>query len=194
MKEQKALDLMREAGAYEDGHFLMKSGRHADTFLQCAHLIEHADISDKLCMALAKQCKDCGADLVIGPALGGMIFGYTVSRILEKRFIYCERRDGAMALRRGFRIPKGAKVLVVEDMVTTGGSVREVMEIVRAFGAETVMVASITDRTRGKVDFGVPFVSLVKLDMHFYQPDNCPLCRQGVPMSPPRNEVKQENA
>lgn len=192
MTEKEMLKLMEQAGAYEEGHFLMKSGRHASAFLQCAHLIEHADIADKLCGELAERCRECGADLVIGPALGGMIFGYTVSRMLGKRFIYCERRDGVMTLRRGFRIPRGAKVLVVEDMVTTGGSVREVLEIIRAFEAEPVMVASITDRTRGRVDFGVPFVSLVKIDMQYYPADDCPLCRAGVPMNPARSEMERK--
>lgn len=191
MTEADILDLMHQAGAYEKGHFLMRSGRHANVFLQCAHLIEHADIADQLCQELADRCRDCGADLVIGPALGGMIFGYTVSRMLGKRFIYCERRDGVMTLRRGFRIAEGAKVLVVEDTVTTGGSVREVMEIIRAFGAETVAVASIVDRSCGRVDFGVPFTALAQIDLQFHPAGDCPLCREGVPMNPVRNPIKE---
>ena len=142
MTREEALALMRQAGALEEGHFLMKSGRHADLFLQCAHLIEHADITGQLCQELAERCRDCGCDLVIAPALGGIIFGYEVSRALGKHFIYCERKDAVMTLRRGFRIPEKSRVLIVEDTVTTGGSVREVMEIIRASGAETVQVAA----------------------------------------------------
>lgn len=190
MTGEEALRLMEAAGAYEAGHFLMKSGRHASAFVQCAHLIEHADVTEQLCAALADKCRAVGAELVIAPALGGLIFGYEVARKLGLRFIYCERRDGVMTLRRGFRIPQGAKVLVVEDTVTTGGSVREVLEILRAFGAEAAAVACLVDRTRGKVDFGVPFMSLAQVDVRFYPADACPLCAQGVPMSPARNEVK----
>ena len=190
MTNEEALQLMTQAGAYEKGHFLMKSGRHADTFLQCAHLIEHADITGQLCTALADRCRDCRADLVIGPALGGMIFGYETARLLGKRFIYCERHDGVMTLRRGFRIAPGAKVLVVEDNVTTGESVREVLEIIRAFHAEAVQIACLADRSNGRVDFGVPFTALAQVDMHFYPADECPLCQNGVPMSPARGEPK----
>ncbi len=187
MTGEEALRLMQQAGAYEEGHFAMKSGRHTNVFLQCAHLIEHADITGQLCEALAEKCKNCDADLVIAPALGGIIFGYETSRILGKHFMYCERKDGVMTLRRGFQVPEGAKVLIVEDTVTTGGSVREVMEIIRAFGATPVMIASLVDRTRGKVSFGVPFVSLAQVDMQFYHEDECPLCQKGVALSAPRN-------
>ncbi len=187
MTEEQALRLMQQAGAYEEGHFAMKSGRHTNIFLQCAHLIEHADITGELCAALAEQCRDCQADLVIAPALGGMIFGYETARLLGKRFMYCERKDGVMTLRRGFQIPENAKVLIVEDVVTTGGSVREVMEIIRAFGAVPVKVAALVDRTRGKVDFGVPFAALAKADIRFYYSDECPMCQQGMAVSPARN-------
>ena len=187
MTQEEALALMRQAGALEEGHFLMKSGRHADLFLQCAHLIEHADITERLCRELAERGRDCGCDLVIAPALGGIIFGYEVSRALGKHFIYCERKDAVMTLRRGFRIPEKSRVLIVEDTVTTGGSVREVMEIIRASGAETVQVAALVDRTRGRVDFGVPFTALVQAEVNLYPAEHCPLCAKGVPMSPPRN-------
>ena len=143
MTQEQAWELMRRAGELEKGHFLMKSGRHADLFLQCAHLAEHADITGELCRALAERCRDCGCDLVMAPALGGLIFGYEVSRALGKRFIYCERKEGVMTLRRGFRVGEGSRVLVVEDTVSTGGSVREVMEIVRAGGGSVVQVLSL---------------------------------------------------
>lgn len=188
MTGSEALRLMEAAGAYEEGHFLMKSGRHASAFLQCAHLTENAAITERLCAALADKCRSCGAEVVIGPALGGMIFAYEVARRLGARFIYCERRDGVMTLRRGFRIPQGAKVMVVEDVVTTGGSVREVLEIIRAFGGQAAAVAALVDRTGGQADFGVPFISLTEAALAFYPADACPLCRQGVPMSAARND------
>lgn len=187
MTQEQAWELMRRAGALEKGHFLMKSGRHADLFLQCAHLAEHADITGELCRALAERCRDCGCDLVMAPALGGLIFGYEVSRALGKRFIYCERKEGVMTLRRGFRVGEGSRVLVVEDTVSTGGSVREVMEIVRAGGGSVVQVAALVDRTRGRVDFGVPFTALCQADVNLYLAGECPLCQAGVPLNPPRN-------
>lgn len=188
MTEQQVIDFMKDAGAYQEGHFQMKSGKHANAYLQCAHLIEHADITDKICQALSEKCRECDCDLIISPAIGGMIFGCSVARILEKRFIFCERKDGVMTLRRNFSIAPGAKVLIVEDMVTTGGSVREVMEIVRAFGAETVMIAAIVDRTRGKVNFGVPYSALAKVNLVKYSQDECPMCRASVPFSHPGKE------
>ena len=187
MTQEQAWELMRRARALEKGHFLMKSGRHADLFLQCVHLAEHADITGELCRALAERCRDCGCDLVMAPALGGLIFGYEVSRALGKRFIYCERKEGVMTLRRGFRVGEGSRVLVVEDTVSTGGSVREVMEIVRAGGGSVVQVAALVDRTRGRVDFGVPFTALCQADVNLYPAGECPLCRSGVPLDPPRN-------
>ena len=135
-----------------------------------------------LCRELIGKCRGFEADLIIGPALGGMIFGFTVARLTGLRFIYCERKDGVMTLRRGFSIQENARVVVVEDMVTTGGSVREVMEIVRAFGAQVTGIAAITDRTRGRIDFGVPFVSLVQIDMNYYPSEFCPLCEAGIPL------------
>ena len=187
MTQEQAWELMRRAGALEKGHFLMKSGRHADLFLQCAHLIEHGNVTGELCGALAERCRDCGCDLVMAPALGGLIFGYEVSRALGKRFIYCERKEGVMTLRRGFRVGEGSRVLVVEDTVRTGGSVREVMEIVRAGGGSVVQVAALVDGTGGRVDLGVPFTALCQAQVRLYAPAECPMCRAGEPMSPPRN-------
>lgn len=186
MTQQEALALMEEAGALEKGHFLMKSGRHADLFLQCAHLIERAEITEKLCRALAESCQGCRCDVVMAPALGGLIFGYEVSRVLGKRFIYCERREGVMTLRRGFQLGQGSRVLLVEDMVATGGSVREVMEIVRAGGGEVVHIAALVDSTQGQLHFGAPFTALCHARVHRYDPADCPLCRSGVPLSPPK--------
>lgn len=123
----------------------------------------------------------------MAPALGGLIFGYEVSRALGKRFIYCERKEGVMTLRRGFRVGEGSRVLVVEDTVSTGGSVREVMEIVRAGGGSVMQVAALVDRTRGRVDFGVPFTALCQADVNLYPAGECPLCQAGVPWTPPRN-------
>ena len=191
MTEQEALAMMRGAGAYEEGHFLMRSGRHADAYLSCGRLIERSDAAEALCEALAERARPLGADVVIAPALGGLIFGYLVARTLGKRFIFCERKDGVMTLRRGFSIARGARVLIVEDRVTTGGSVREVMEIVRALGAETVGVAALLDCTGGRAALGVPFEALVRTEVRLYPAADCPLCRAGVPMSPARGDARE---
>ncbi len=168
MTEQEALAIMRGAGAYEEGHFLMRSGRHADAYLSCGRLIERSDAAEALCEALAAR-----------------------ARTLGRRFIFCERKDGVMTLRRGFSIARGARVLIVEDRVTTGGSVREVMEIVRALGAETVGVAALLDSTGGRAALGVPFEALVRTEVRLYPASECPLCRAGVPMSPARGDARE---
>lgn len=191
MTEQEALAIMRGAGAYKEGHFLMRSGRHADAYLSCGRLIERSDAAEALCEALAERARPLGADVVVAPALGGLIFGYLVARTLGKRFIFCERKDGVMTLRRGFSIARGARVLIVEDRVTTGGSVREVMEIVRALGAETVGVAALLDCTVGRAALGVPFEALVRTEVRLYPAAECPLCRAGAPMSPARGDVRE---
>ena len=147
--------------------------------MQSAKIFVDTDSSEKLCKALAEKLSGIEVDLVISPAIGGILMGYEVARQLKKPNIFAERENGVMTLRRGFTIPKGAKVLVVEDVVTTGGSVKEVIELVKSLGGEVVAVASITDRSNGKVDFGVKYVALISMDIVSYEPEECPLCKEG---------------
>lgn len=137
--------------------------------------------SEELCAALAEKFRDAGVDIVIGPALGAVQMAYEVSRALGCENFFAEREDGAMTLRRGFAIQPGQRVLVVEDVVTTGGSVREVLEIVRQAGGVIVGVGSIVDRTGGRIDFGVPFHSVVSMEVESWEPGECPLCKAGAP-------------
>jgi orotate phosphoribosyltransferase len=183
MDKQEVLDILRKTGVMLEGHFLLTSGRHSDRYMQCAKLFQYPDMSEKFSKELAG--KFSGVDLVAGPAIGGIILAYEVARQLGVPNIFAERENGSMTLRRGFSIPEGARVLVVEDVVTTGGSVREVMELVRTSGAEVAGVGCIVDRSAGKVDFGVPFKAVLSMEITSYEPDDCPLCLSGTPAIKP---------
>lgn len=181
MTKERALEILKEAGVLLEGHFLLTSGRHSGRYLQCARIFRNTRYSEELCAALAAQFKDNRVDIVIGPALGAVQMAYEVSRALGCENFFAEREDGTMTLRRGFAIEPGQRVLVVEDVVTTGGSVREVLEIVRQAGGEIVGVGSIVDRTGGRIDFGVPFHSVISMEVESYEPSECPLCKAGAP-------------
>ncbi len=185
MDRAEILSLFHKCHAYQEGHYRIAGGKHTNRYVQCAHLTEQAGVTEKVCRALIEACGDIKAAAVVSPAIGGMIFGFEVSRLLNLRYVYTERRDGAMILHRGFDIEKGTPVLVVEDVVTTGGSVREVMEIVRALGGNVVKVACLVDRSGGKVDFGVPFVSLIAYQVETWDEKGCPLCEAGTPVTKP---------
>lgn len=179
MTQQETLEIYKKTGAILHGHFKLTSGRHSDTYMQSAKIFVDTDSSEKLCKALAEKLEGIEIDLVISPAIGGILMGYEVARQLKKPNIFAERENGEMTLRRGFSIQKGQKVLVVEDVVTTGGSVKEVIKLVQELGGEVVAVASITDRSNGKVDFGVKYVSLISMDIVSYEESECPLCKEG---------------
>ena len=181
MTKERALEILKEAGVLLEGHFLLTSGRHSGRYLQCARIFRNTRYSEELCAALAAHFKDDRVDIVIGPALGAVQMAYEVSRALGCEHFFAEREDGSMTLRRGFAIEPGQRVLVVEDVVTTGGSVREVLEIVRQAGGEIVGVGSIVDRTGGRIDFGVPFHSVISMEVESYEPSECPLCKAGAP-------------
>ena len=149
--------IFKETGLMLEGHFLLTSGRHSNRYMQCAKLFQYPVYSEMICKDLAKRFEGQQIDLVVGPAVGGIIMSYEMARQINVPNIFAERENGNMTLRRGFTIPKGAKVLVVEDVVTTGGSVREVMDIVANSEAEVVGVCVVVDRSGGKIDFGVPF-------------------------------------
>ncbi|MDP4121038.1 MAG: orotate phosphoribosyltransferase [Bacillota bacterium] len=178
--EERILDILKEAGVLLEGHFKLTSGRHSNKYLQCAKIFQNTKYSTELCSALAEQFKDAGVSVVIGPAIGAIQMSYEVSRNLECENFFAERdEEGKMALRRGFTVNPGQKVLLVEDVVTTGGSVKEVLELVKNAGADVVGVGSIVDRSNGNVDFGVPFKSVIKVNVESWEPDNCPLCKEG---------------
>jgi orotate phosphoribosyltransferase len=192
MTNDEILKIFEKTGGILKGHFLLTSGRHADTYMQCAKLFTDAAGAEVLCKALAEKLKDIKADAVVSPAVGGILMGYEVSRHLKIPNYFAERENGAFALRRGFALKEGARVLVVEDVVTTGGSVREVMELVGALGGTVAAVASLVDRSGGKVDFGVPYVALLSMNIESFEPKDCPLCKAGAepPYKPGSRQLK----
>ncbi len=183
--KERVLEILKEADVLQEGHFLLTSGRHSDKYLQCAKIFQYTKYSEELCAALAEKFKDKGVELVIGPAIGAIQMSYEVSRHLGVKNIFAERENGVMTLRRNFTIDPGQKVLVVEDVVTTGGSVREVIDIVQKHGGEVVGLGVVVDRTGGKIDFGVPLESVISMEVVSYEAEECPLCKQGLPLVKP---------
>ena len=182
ISNDRIMEILKEAGVLLEGHFKLTSGRHSNKYLQCAKIFRNTKYSEELCAALAEQYKNDGVQVVIGPAMGAVQMAYEVSRPLKCENFFTERdEDGKMSLRRGFVVEPGEKVLVVEDVVTTGGSVREVIELVQAAGGDVVGVGSIVDRTGGKIDFGVPFNAVISLNVESWEPETCPLCKAGAP-------------
>ncbi len=179
LTQEQALDCYRKTGAILKGHFKLTSGRHSDTYMQSAKLFIDTKQSEIVCKALAEKLSGEKIDIVVSPAIGGILMGYEVARQLGVPNIFAERENGEMTLRRGFALNEGAKVVVVEDVVTTGGSVKEVVKLVQSMGAEVVAVASLVDRSNGNVDFGVKYVNLISMEVVSYEPDECPLCKEG---------------
>lgn len=184
MTADEILERFRRAGALIEGHFRLSSGLHSDRYLQAALVLQHPADAAALGAALAAEVRGLAAATVLSPALGGVIIGHEVARALGVRAIFAERAaGGVLALRRGFRLEPDERVLVVEDVVTTGGSTRETMSLVREAGAQVVGVAALVDR--GGVTFDVPFHALLRLSLPTYPPEVCPLCAGGVPLVKP---------
>ena len=186
---ESILDLFRTTGAYLNGHFRLTSGLHSPEYLQCALVLQYPRHAAELGGLLAEEFRKLVPEpvgLVVSPALGGLIVGHEVARALGARFIFTERDDNKkMTLRRGFAVTPGEPALVVEDVVTTGGSTRDVVEVLRAAGARPLAAGSIVDRSGGHADVGAPRVALVTLEVVAYDPAECPLCAQGVPVVKP---------
>ena len=189
MTREEKIQLLKDAQVLQTGHFRLTSGRHSDQYMQCARVFENAKYAEPICKDIADAFRDEKIGLVIGPAVGGIIITYEVARQLGVRNIFAERENGAMALRRGFAIEPGARVLVVEDTITTGGSVKEVIALVKANGGVVVGVGSVVDRSNGTVDFGVPLHAAVSMEIVSYDSAECPLCRQGLPITKPGSRV-----
>ncbi|MEN6389242.1 MAG: orotate phosphoribosyltransferase [Syntrophomonas sp.] len=181
-----ATRIFSEAGALLTGHFKLTSGRHSNRYMQCAQVLQYPQFTEQLALHLAEQFAGDGIELVVGPAMGGIIVAYEVARQMGVSAIFTERQDGKMELRRGFVIQPGQRVLVVEDVITTGGSVQEVIDIVRQNGGEVAGVAVLVDRSGGKVNFGVKQASVLQLDIESWEAPDCPMCKagQGEPIKP----------
>lgn len=184
------LDDMAAAGALLEGHFRLSSGLHSTRYLQCAVYLAEPARAEVAGRQLAARARNEAAQLVVSPSLGGVIIGHEVARALGVPFFFTERADGAMALRRGFHIEAGTRVLVVEDVVTTGGSTREVMEVVGRKDGVVVGVASMVNRSGGENPFApLPYTALLNLEIPNYAPESCPLCAAGVPVVKPGSRV-----
>jgi len=185
MTEQEVLQIFDKYSALLKGHFRLSSGLHSAKYLQCALVLQYPDAAEKFSKAIAEKFSKEKIGLVIGPALGGITLAYEVARAVKTRGLFTERQDGKMVLRRGFFIEKGEKALVVEDVVTTGGSTKEVIDVVKSYGADVVGVGSIIDRSSEPIDFGVPFKSLAKINIETFEEKNCPLCKNKEPIMKP---------
>ena len=179
LSREDILAIFKETEGLLEGHFILTSSMHSKMYFQCAKVLQYPWHTEKLCQPIAEHFKDQRIDTVVSPAVGGIVFGQEVARLLNVRSIFMERVNGKMTLRRGFEIKPGEKILVAEDVTTTGGSVKEVIEQVQYTGGEIVAVTAVVDRSAGKVQFGVPYFSLFQMKVQNYDPSDCPMCKEG---------------
>ncbi len=184
MTEQEVKDLLIKTNAIMEGHFLLTSGLHSPHYVEKFNVLQHPAYTEKLCQAMAEKFKDQNIQTVVGPVTGGILLAHETGKALGTRAIFTERENGKMTFRRGFSLQPGERVLIVEDIVTTGGSIKEVIDVVKAQGGIPVAVSMLVDRSGGKASFGdVPCTALLHLNVDTYKPEECPLCKQGIPMT-----------
>lgn len=180
MNSEQIIQHFRDTDALLEGHFILSSGLHSPKYLQCALALQYPADAAKFGRMIAEQFLDNDIDTVASPAIGGLVIGYAVAAALNVRFLWTERQNGEMTLRRGFALQPGERILVVEDVITTGGSTRECIAALANGGGTVVAAASIMDRSNGAADVGVPRISLVSMDVPSYDPSECPLCANGI--------------
>lgn len=193
MSTTALLDIFRSSGALLEGHFKLTSGLHSNTYFQCAKVLQYPEYLTEICKNIASAFSGLDIDTVISPAVGGIVVGTEIGRQLGVKTIFAERKNGNMVLRRGFTISPDEKILVVEDVITTGGSVTEVIEVVTHAGAHVVGVGSVVDRSNGTVKLSERQFSLLTLEVKNYEPDNCPLCAEKVPLYAPGSRTFQKS-
>ena len=182
--EQEVKDILVKTNAIMDGHFLLTSGLHSPHYVEKFNVLQHPKYTEQLCRAMAEKFKDADIETVVGPVTGGIILAHETAKALDARAIFTERVDGKMTFRRGFKLHDGERVLIVEDIVTTGGSIKEVIDVVKANGGVPVAVSMLVDRSGGKVNFGdVPSTALLHINVETYKPEDCPLCKNNVPIT-----------
>lgn len=179
LAKEEAQKIFIDSGALMEGHFKLTSGKHSNQYMQCAQVLQYPKYTEALAEHIAGKFQEDNIELVVGPAMGGIIVAYEVARQLKVPGLFTERQNGEMVLRRGFEIKSGQRVLVVEDVVTTGGSVREVIDIVNKSGGNVVGAAVLVDRSGGKVDFGVKQEAVLTMDIQAWEAEDCPLCKEG---------------
>ncbi len=182
---KKAMDLLKKSKALLEGHFLLSSGLHSNRYVQCALVLQYPNYAAFLAKEIARKFGKVKIDTVISPAIGGIVFGQEVARDIGAKAIFAEREEGKLTLRRCFDIKKDEKILVIEDVLTTGGSAKEIIKIIKKKKAKLIGVGSLVNRSMKRLDFGVPLKSLVKLDIKVFDTQHCPYCGQGLPLIKP---------
>ena len=192
MEEKDVLEIFSNTNALLEGHFLLSSGKHSAQYFQCARVLQYPQYAEELAEDIAAFFHDKNVDVVISPALGGIIIGHEVARVMKTRLVFTERskETDEMVLRRGFDLEDGEKALIIEDVLTTGGSVREMIKVLHKEAVEIVGTGFIVDRSADKVKFGVPKYSVYQIPVVVYQPEDCPLCKKGVPIDRPGSRKK----
>ncbi len=188
----EVLNLLEEAQGVLHGHFCLTSGLHSNIYFQCAKLYQYPDITEKLGKMLAEKLSDIEFDTIVAPAIGAVIIGYETAKNAKKRNLFVERKDGVMQLRRGYTLKKGERVVIIEDVITTARTIKETMEAIKEFEPEVVAVGCIVDRTKGLTGFNIK--SLMQIDPVVYEPDNCPLCKEGIPLVKPGSREEKVKA
>ncbi|MDQ3321815.1 MAG: orotate phosphoribosyltransferase [Acidobacteriota bacterium] len=191
MTQEEILEHFRACGALLEGHFILSSGLHSPKYLQCALALQNPQDAAKFGKSIAEKFTDETFDTVASPAIGGLIIGFAVAQAVNVRFIWTERENGAMTLRRGFSVKENERILVVEDVITTGGSTRECIEALESRGARVTNAASIIDRSNGAADVGVPRIALASLDVPSYKTEDCPMCKEGEIAVKPGSRVSK---
>ncbi len=186
----EVLNLLEQAEGVLHGHFCLTSGLHSDIYFQCAKLYQYPEITSELGKRLAEKLADIEFDTIVAPAIGAVIIGYETAKNAKKRNLFVERKDGVMQLRRGYTLKKGEKVVIIEDVITTARTIKETMEAIKEYEPEVVAVGCIVDRTKGKTEYNIK--SLLQIDPVVYDPNDCPLCKEGIELVKPgsRTEVK----
>jgi len=190
MTQEQIVEHFRQTNALLEGHFILSSGLHSPKYLQCALALQNPNDAGKFGRAIAEKLAGETFDTVASPAIGGLVIGFAVARALNIRFIWTERENARMTLRRGFAIAEDEQILVVEDVITTGGSTRECMAALESRGAKVTNAASIIDRSNGKADVGVPRIALASLDVPSYKTEDCPMCLRGIETVKPGSRTK----
>lgn len=182
--------ILQEEGALLEGHFLLTSGKHSDRYIEKIRVLQNPRATHALCKLLAERLKQYDFDTVVGPAYGGIVLAYEVASILGKNFIFCQRKDGQMSFRSGFDLAKVQKAVLIEDILSTGGSISEVLKSLQDEEIETVAIGLLVDRSGGKLDFGIPLVALLSMEVPLWEPESCQLCAQNIPLTRPGSSDK----
>lgn len=188
--ENEVLNLLEKAEGVLHGHFCLTSGLHSDIYFQCAKLYQYPDITEALGKKLAEKLSDVEFDTIVAPAIGAVIIGYETAKQAKKRNLFVERKDGTMQLRRGYTLKKGERVVIIEDVITTARTIKETMEAIKEFEPEVVAVGCIVDRTKGKTEYNIK--SLMQIDPVVYEPSDCPLCKEGIPLVKPGSRGEEK--